>query len=360
MPRLPKVVYRIAHAADARVGKASRALRDGLGLSRPLRIVPYRGFGTTERAIIKARVIEDRGEVERRLSRGVVGGAAASYVRFNTAEVPGARVRGWWAGQELSGESDEEGFVDIVTPSPPGLVPGWHDVSLEVIGKGSGRSPVRAPVLVVGEDAEYAVISDVDDTVIVTDVRNIARRAWALFMAEAFERRPFEGVAGLYHALSRGSVGGAERINPLIYVSSSPWNLYEHLDHFMEEHDLPPGPILLRDWGLTRDGFAPGGGHGHKRAKMKAALDALDGLPFVLIGDSGQEDAEHYLSLVEEYGERIRVVYIRTVNSKKGRRRVLEDIGRRMRAAGSELVIVDSSSELAADAEHRGLISTDR
>jgi len=356
VPRLPKAVFRIAHGADAQIGKARRALERTVGLSRPYRVVPYRGYGTKARVVIKARVIEDRGAVKRRLARGVVGGAVASYVRFNTAEVPRAEVRVTWAGRTHTGLSDAEGFVDIEIEPPPGLRPGWHHVGLEVVGVGAGRPPVFAPVLLVGDDAEYGVISDVDDTVIITGVRNIAKRAWALFMAEASARRPFEGVATLYDTLARGPGADAQRINPLIYVSSSPWNLYEHLDFFLEENDIPPGPILLRDWGLTEDGFAPGGGHGHKRKKMKAVVDAFSDLPFVLIGDSGQEDAEHYLSLVEEYGDRIRVVYIRTVPQKPGRGEALAEIAERMMRAGSELVIVGSSAELAADAARRGLI----
>jgi phosphatidate phosphatase APP1 len=174
-------------------------------------------------------------------------------------------------------------------------------------------------------------------------------------MAEAFQRLPFPGVAELYEAFAHGTTK-TRRSNPLFYVSSSPWNLYEHLDHFLEEHDIPPGPILLRDWGLTRDGIAPGGGHGHKRKKMKAVIEAFPDLPFVLIGDSGQEDAEHYLSLVEEYGSHIRVVYIREVPSSAGRTSVLAEIGERMLAAGSELVVVTSSEQIRTDAEWRGLI----
>jgi phosphatidate phosphatase APP1 len=355
VPRLPKVVYRVAHEADARLSKLRRSFKREVGLARPHRIVPYRGYGTAERAWIKARVIEDRGEVERNLSRGIVGGAFASFVRFYTAEVPDALVEVSWAGERLVGASDAEGFVEIEMKPPPGLGAGWHDVRLSIRGEGKGGGSVTAPVLVVGDEAEYGVISDVDDTVIVTDVRNLAKRAWALFMAEAFQRLPFPGVAELYDAFARGTARTL-RHNPLFYVSSSPWNLYEHLDHFLEEHHIPPGPILLRDWGLTRDGIAPGGGHGHKRKKMKGVIEAYVDLPFVLIGDSGQEDAEHYLSLVEEYGARIRVVYIRQVPSKPGREGVLAEIGRRMRAAGSELVVVSSSEEIRADAEWRGLI----
>lgn len=356
VPSLPKVVYRVAHAIHRDIGKGRRALTKGLGIARPFRIVPYRGFGTPSGVTLTARVLEDRGEVSPRLDRGLVGGAVASFVRFNTAEVPGAEVRVTWAGQEYLGVTDEEGFLNLAMTPPAGIDPGWHSVDLCVVGPGAGRLAVRERVFVLGDDAEYGVITDVDDTVIDTDVRNIAKRAWALFMSEAARRRTFVGVEALYDALARGPAGGPVHRNPMVYVSSSPWNLYEHLEHFIDEHDLPRGPILLRDWGLTRDGFAPGGGHGHKRKKMKAVLEAFGELPFVLIGDSGQEDAEHYLALAEHYGARIRVIYIRRVREKPGRQAALADLAVRVRAAGSDLVVIEDSAALAADAARRGLL----
>lgn len=356
MPPLPKVVYRVAHAVHRDVGKGRRAVTRGLGIARPLRVIPYRGFGTRSRVTLTARVLEDRGEVSPRLDRGLVGGAFASFVRFNTAEVPGVELRVTWAGEDHFGITDEEGFLNLEIAPPDAIDPGWHSADVCVVGAGAGRRAVQVPVFVLGDDAEYGVISDVDDTVIDTDVRNLVKRAWALFMSEATLRRTFLGVDVLYDAFARGAGGGWTQKNPMVYVSSSPWNLYEHLKHFIDEHDLPRGPILLRDWGLTREGFAPGGGHGHKRKKMKAVLEAFGDLPFVLIGDSGQEDAEHYLALAEQYGGRIRVIYIRRVREKAGRQAVIANLAERVRAAGSDLVVIEDSAALAADAAKRGLL----
>jgi phosphatidate phosphatase APP1 len=359
VPVLPRIVYRVAFEADARLSKTARAVERALGIHKPLRILPYRGFGTSARVVVKARVLEDRGMPSRSLSRGLVGGAIASAMRYNTTEIPNARVRVRWNGAEWEGATDDEGFLDLAVTPPPGIASGWHDVELRLTAPDEGLPLPRATarVLVVGDDAEYGVISDIDDTVIDTGVTNLAKRAWALFMTEAYARLPFEGVSALYAALERGGSGAAE--NPLVYVSSSPWNLYEHLEHFLEEHAIPAGPILLRDWGLRRDGFAPGGGHGHKLDKIRGVLAAFPGLSFVLVGDSGQEDARHYLTVVREHGARIRVVYIREVPTSAGRHLELARVARAMHEAGSELVLVKDSVAAAEDAARRGLVPKD-
>jgi len=354
--RLPPIIYRAAFQADARLNRGIRSIKRRLGVHRPYRIAAYRGFGTAKRACIKARILEDRGYPQRNQSRGLLGAATASFQRYYTVETPGARVRVRWAGEEWEAVADDEGFVELWIRPPTGLAAGWHTVSIRLLRPDDGHPlpVVEAPVLLVDAKSEYGVITDVDDTIIVTGVSNLLRRAWTLFMTEARTRLPFEGVSAFYDALRQGRGSGAE--NPVFYVSSTPWNLYEHLDHFFEVHDLPRGPILLRDWGLRRDGFAPGGGHGHKREKIRTVLNCFPDLRFILIGDSGQEDAEHYLSIVREEGARILAVYIRSVHSGPERDARLQHIADEMRVAGSSMVLVESTVEAARHAAEQGYI----
>jgi len=330
-------------------------VRRRLGVARPLRILPYRGYGTGERALIQARVLEDREVRPAHLRRTLVGSAVASYKRYATREIPGAHVAVHWGGKRWEGTTDEEGFLELWVPPPEGVAPGWNLVELELLApEPEGVALVSAPVLVAGSSAELGVISDIDDTVIATGVTNPLKRAWALFLTEHRTRLPFEGVDAFYAALREGRGGGAA--NPIFYVSSSPWNLYEHLDEFLALHRIPAGPLLLRDWGLSRQGFAPGGGHSHKLDKIRGVLGTLERLPFILIGDSGQEDAEHYRTTVREFPGRIRCVYIRNVPSRAQRAVELSRIAEDVRAAGSELVVVDDTVTAARHAASRGWI----
>jgi phosphatidate phosphatase APP1 len=350
---LPPAAYRAAHAIESRRRRLGRRIRRGLGLRRPLEILPYRGYGTMERALIKARVLEDNRAPPPDTRRPLLTSALVSYKRFATEEIPGARVRVRWDGQEHHTRTDEEGFVNLWVRPPPGTAPGWHRVQLTLDEPGESAS-ATAEVLLVGDRAELGVISDLDDTVIVTGVRNLIRRAWALFMSETADRLPFEGVRGFYEALRAGASGDAD--NPIFYVSSSPWNLYPHLQHFLELHGIPPGPIVLRDWGLTRHGFAPGGGHGHKQDKLREIMDAFPDLTFVLIGDSGQQDPEHYAAIAQERPHQVRGIHIRDVTATRAREQVLRRLAERVRAAGSDMVLVADTAEAAEDAARRGWI----
>lgn len=347
--------YRLAVRVDAHYDALSRKLRQKLGIAPPLRILPYRGYGTPERAVIKARVLEDRHVRPPQERYTLVGSAVASYKRYMTREVPGAHVAVRWGDKRWEGTTDEEGFLELWVPPPDGVRSGWHMVELELLSPDAeGVSRVAAPVRMAGPGAEFGVISDIDDTVIVTGVTDLLKRAWALFLTEHRVRLPFPGVDAFYAALQHGR--GTNADNPIFYVSSSPWNLYEHLDEFLSLHKIPTGPLLLRDWGLSSQGFAPGGGHGHKLEKIRAVLGTLSHLPFILIGDSGQEDAEHYRTIVREFPGRILCVYIRNVPGHQRRAEELALIAEDIRAAGSQMLAVDDTTEAARHAAREGWI----
>src|SRR3712207_4319126 len=55
----------------------------------------------------------------------------------------------------------------------------------------------------------------------------------------------------------------------------------------------------------------------YKLGIIRALLRTYPGLPFVLIGDSGEEDPEIYHQAAREHPGRIRAVYIRDVTNAK-------------------------------------------
>jgi len=169
----------------------------------------------------------------------------------------------------------------------------------------------------------------------------------------AFTRMPFEGTSEWYHALVRGASGTSD--NPLFYVSKSPWNLYDFLSDFLDHHDLPRGPLLLRDIGLHH--AAP---VDHKSAAVRELLETYPELPFVLVGDSGEHDPEIYLEAAARYRGRILAIYIRDlgiIGPKQGAGDRARRLCERARAYGTELIWIEHSSQAFLHARNRGLVS---
>jgi phosphatidate phosphatase APP1 len=131
----------------------------------------------------------------------------------------------------------------------------------------------------------------------------------ATFAGSALTRTPFPGAPELYRDLAAG-------VNPVFYVSSSPWNLYAFLQGFLRHRDFPTGPVLLRDLLGNHEGRA------RKHERIEEVLALNPGLEFVLLGDSGEHDPETYADMVRAYPDRFLAVYIREVRLDPGDGRV--------------------------------------
>jgi phosphatidate phosphatase APP1 len=302
-------------------------------------VLPYLGYGTPHKLALSGRVLEDEGfrppSSEERRWRNLI----EFLKRMESDEVRGARVRASFAGQWSEAVTDSEGYFNVEFEAP-GLSPGWHEIQLEVDGAAAAET---GKVLVPAADADFGVISDIDDTVIESDVTRKLRMLVKLAFSNAHTRKPFEGVAAFYRALHRDR-------NPFFYVSKSPHNLYSPLVEFLQHQQLPAGPLLLRDFGarMSKD---------HKTRSIEKILTTYPALPFVLVGDSGEQDPEIYADILRRFPERIRVIYIRSVDRTPERLKAIEKLAREIASTRCQLVLAQDSEFAAAHAAAEGLIA---
>jgi phosphatidate phosphatase APP1 len=142
--------------------------------------------------------------------------------------------------------------------------------------------------------------------------------------------------------------------NPIFYVSSSPWNIYDVLEDFLDVHGVPAGPLFLKDWSLS----ALNKHRAHKLEVIRTLLRTYPELPFVLIGDSGEEDPEIYRQAVVEHPGRIEAIFIRDVTSDE-RDAEVRRIAAEVEETGTKMVAVPDSATAAEHAASIGLISPD-
>ena len=342
-------------ALEERFDRLRFGLKRRTGRIGPAEILPYRGHGTRDKLFLKGRVLELVGIVPPSASDSRRRNLRNMARRFWSSEIPHARVRASYGGHELAAVADEEGFfdlrLDLEEPLKGGT--GWRPVEIELLwpqaGEGSGAR-ARASVLVPA-GARFGVISDLDDTVIRSSVTDLLKMARIVLLSNAHTRLPFEGVADFYRALQLGPSG--EDFNPIFYVSSSPWNLYDVLEDFLDVHGVPAGPLFLKDWSPTalRDRDR------HKLGVIRTLLATYPDLPFVLIGDSGERDPEIYRQIVHEHPDRIRAIYIRDVTTEE-RDAAVHAIAGELKNIEVEMLLTANTVEAAEHAAKRGLIST--
>ena len=339
------------------LGDAVRYVRSG---GDPYEIVAYRGYANDRRALVHGRVLESPNvgpaAAEDSLWRNLVN----TLKRVESDPVAGARVLVVAGGTERELVADEEGFfrewIDL-PPMPASEVP-WREVELRLIAPLRPSQPeVRATALlrVPETSATFGVISDLDDTVIQSRITNFLQAVRTVMLGNSRTRLPFPGVAALYEALQRG--GDGKRHNPIFYVSSSPWNIYDVIADFMEVQLIPLGPILLRDWDIELSALSSSRLRNHKEPLIREILDLYPSLPFVLIGDNSQKDPEIYRSILDHYPGRILAIYIRNVENHPERSASLKALAEEVLASGSTLVLADDSYAAAVHAADHGWIT---
>lgn len=327
----------------------------------PLQILPYDGYGTRRKLYLKGRVLEDKGIIafENLADNETIWNNLLNmYRRLESDEIPDARLLARFNEIELKLKTDEEGYFDLSLDLPQPLESPdiWQSVEFELLEpKLTGQTTIRATgqILLPPPEAKFGIISDIDDTVIETSATQLLKMARIVFLGNARTRLPFKGVASFYKALQQGQ--DSQTYNPLFYISSSPWNLYDLLVDIFRLQNIPRGPLFLRDYGLSPQELLPLGHKEYKLIQIQKVLETYTQLPFVLLGDSGQEDPEIYHEVVKRYPGRILAIYIRDVASKAQDKHMLILI-ESLTGAGVEMLFVSDTVAAAEHAAQKGLI----
>ena len=324
-------------------------------------IALYDGFGAHGRVLIQGRVLRHEPIAPASPDDTRWRNLVAMLRRADADPLPHAALRVAVGGSSQEIVADEEGFFTswMSAEDPERIDDDWVRVRAELVPRddsdaavhGTGRAlmPVRTP--------EFLVVSDIDDTVLQSKVTNLVLAAQTIAFGNARTRLPFPGVAAFYQALRCGPAGTGS--NPLFYVSSSPWNLYDVITQFLEIQTIPAGPIMLRDLDLGLDTLSSRHHHAHKREMIRRVLSTYPESPAILIGDSGQQDPEIYHDIVRERAGRIRAVYIRNVTMNEERSRAIHVLSEEIVRAGSSLVLADDTLAAARHAVEHGFIAPD-
>lgn len=328
------------------------------GYDKPLIIFPFLGFGTAQKVFLRGRVFEDKGEIISTQADGKRRNLANLYRRFATDEVPFAVVKAKFRNVEKEFTADDEGYFEIEIEGfeTENIESLFHEIELELISpkqiNGKSANAV-GQILVPPLTARFGVISDLDDTVIATNVTNKLKMLLTVALKNEHTRMPFEGVSAFYRALRKGLT---DENNPIFYVSSSPWNLYPFLTEFLKIHDIPRGTLFLKDFG-NHTIFNSSDHASHKTESIKRILEAYPQMQFVLIGDNGESDPQIYAEIVKNYPERIKNIYIRSIRKEFEHFEKMDKLIAEIAKSNVQLILAEDTEFAAVHAASEGLIA---
>ena len=355
MSELRRALHALLAEAEVRVDDLRARLRRHGAPREGARPHLFGGHGNHIEAVVRGRVLDAPTLLDATPEDSAWRNLLGTLARLESDEVPGAVVRVRAGEVEREVIADEEGYFEARFPTPAGEGL-WRPVEATLVAAPEPWVPgavSRASYQVPGPGAEFGIISDLDDTVIRTEATSLLRMARRTFLDNAHTREAFEGVATFYRALAFGPAA-VER--PFFYVSSSPWNLFDLLVDFLQLNGIPPGTLLLKDYGLTADHLLATDHMSHKLGNVLEVMDHHPALGFVLMGDSGQDDAEVYARVVAERPDRVRAVYLRDVVDERAEVRAAIEV---IADAGVPAVLGRDTGTLAQSAAETGLVAAE-
>ena len=346
---------------DRNVRDAARAVRTVLG-DGPFEVLCYRGYGHATHAQVYGRAQENRGVGPSGAEDSTIENLFNTYRRADSNPLQHAEVVVTHASATKAVTADDEGFFSarLELASPETSDDAWREYTVDLLSparpgvdRARGKGEIRTPQ----KSARFGVISDIDDTVIQSHVSNFLQAARTVMLGNARTRLPFPGVAGFYQALEQGASG--KENNPIFYVSSSPWNIYDMIVEFMDLQKIPKGPVLLRDWDIGIGALRSTRHFDHKGDAIRGIMNTYPELPFILIGDTSQHDPEIYRQIVAEFPDRVPAIYIRDVTRSEERSTAVKKLAEEVLAAKSTLVLAEDTLGAAKHAVEQGWISAD-
>lgn len=323
-----------------------------------LQIIAFQTYGTNKHIYARGRALEDE-EID--LSeKGFFSLLKNTYKRFETDEIRNTPMTIKLADKRIiSGSTDNEGYylIDETLENLRHLAndEGWLSYRISYSDTTLKREILHqnqfpGEMLIPSKNADFGVISDIDDTILHTGV--VSSLKWRVVLNTVFRnavhRKPLEGAADFYHLLHRGESG--KKANPIFYVSHSPWNLYRYLELFLRTNNFPKGPIILRKMSSFRSRRSE---KPQKQKEITNILETYPNLRFILIGDSGEYDADIYINIARSYPNRILAIYLQSVPDRKRMQRIsklLENY------KDTPTLVVRKSEEAMAHARQNGFI----
>ncbi|OBQ56698.1 DUF2183 domain-containing protein [Tamlana sp. s12] len=157
------------------------------------------------------------------------------------------------------------------------------------------------------KDYKINVISDIDDTILVSYTAKIAKRIKTLLLTHPSKRKTIAYTKSLLDFFSKNDIG-------IYYLSKSESNFFQLLTHFITHHNLPKGPLLLTPFLNFKQLLMSSKNKAYKITHLRLIFKNSPNQRFALIGDDSQKDLEVYYQIAKEYPEQVLKIYIRITN----------------------------------------------
>lgn len=182
------------------------------------------------------------------------------------------------------------------------------------------------------------VVSDVDDTVLVSDVPEKRKLLFNSLLRTLKRRQEVPGTQDIYDKIYNLSGMGTL----FVYLSASPAAMERFIAGFLADRRFPPGLLITGD-GVS---YTKQKTFDHKTRWLQRLTKLFPETPMMLIGDAGEQDPEIYSGFASERTACIAGIVLRRIGRFDGKRE--SRVRERCAAAGVPLLVWSEPDEFRA------------
>lgn len=285
----------------------------------------YRGYANNQELIVMGHVFKPTNKADYNFEKKNFKNAKSIIHLFRLKTISNQSVFLELNGKTIETKTLDDGYFKFCIPFTENYDSGWHNYAVSILD--DDKKITANNCFIKPPKGKFGVISDIDDTFLISHTRNPLKKLYVLLFRNVNKRKVFEDVVLHYKALETAGRENKTENNAFFYVSSSEWNLYSLITKFAELKDLPKAVLLLKDikTSLTQLFITGRGNHNHKFEKIKHILEFYPNLKYVLLGDDSQEDPNLYEAICKIFPLHIKAIYIRQVG-KSSKENVIEKL----------------------------------
>lgn len=279
-------------------------------------IIPYIGFANSDSIYCFGRIIEAK-KLRRSKWNKWWENLFNAYQRLESDEIAHQEFD-YQIGAHLGSDiTNSEGFYKLNEKVKSEILQnGVNEILLKLKNENADSSAQKGIILRPHTSSNIAVISDIDDTILETEVLRKWRVVYNSLFLHANQRKPVSKMNIWFQELAKQNAS-------FYYLSNSPWNFYDNLSEFIAINNFPQGPILLRDFGWQKKDSIQEMSD-HKKNEIEHLLEFYPTTQFILVGDGGEKDAFIYLDIKVRYPDRIKAIFIRRLGDKDHQAKIEE------------------------------------
>jgi len=269
----------------------------------------YNCYGNDKRVIVQARVLDAHKFTEAKKDDDIFTNLKRKLGIIFNDERENVNITIEINGEKFERKSDDEGYLEFDLSFEKKALKPNQKIDLYLTNYKEIENSCN--LFIPSDKRQTGIISDFDDTIIISNVTNKLSLLNQLLLKNYKQREVIKGMKRRFEEILRNSPD-----KPLFIITGSVKQFNKVIRLFLDYHKFPKRTIITKKiHGKNSNSIFEQ--KDYKSENIEKLLRLYPNIEWVLFGDSGEEDRQIYLNIAKKYPSHIKEIYIREIKKER-------------------------------------------